>query len=190
MNLEEIITYRNNCPICKAPLMIKSENSGYKISVFDDYFKVDYKGPNVRNIKFYYNGAYKANTTFDNYPNYLSDVIIRKYCKTCFVKGKTMDSYAGNTFLDRIAKAGYYYSFKCKVYNGTFTPIIIREYFSLQQGKCLNIIDNHFLENKLCLDKFTTIDDRWIFDTESKDLRHFKDEEDFINLINLYSTFS
>jgi len=192
LSLKEILNYRNVCPICQQSLYLKCETSTrYKPGVYGDNFKINYGQSDkvARYINFYNDGTYKPSSLYDANPNYLSEIIFRKYCKKCSVKGHTGDTAAGTTILNRISKKGYYYSFRCKIENGSYKPEILREYFSLMK-ESLFIIDNHFLENKLFLEKIKAIDSRWKMQVEAKKLDHYKDGDHLIKMVVDYITFS
>ncbi len=191
MNLQEILNYRNTCPICTEPLFIKSEESAYKAGIYDDGLKIEIgRIAPKRNVNFYMNGTYKSNTAFDAFPNYLSDVTIRKYCKKCVVKGKSTDFPAGFMSIARLNFRGYYYTFRCKIGNGDYHPEIIRELFSYNHEGSLFMMDNHFEEKKLCYSKFTTLDSRWGLALQPKLMDKYKTANDFVELMRNYMIFS
>lgn len=190
MNIKEILNYRNTCPICSEPLSIKSEASAYKATVQNNELKIEIgRIAPKRNVRFLQDGTFKANTFFDAHPNYISDITIKKYCGTCFIKGKSTDFHAGFMSIGRLCLRGYYYTFRCKIQDGTYIPSMIRELLCYRKDKSLYSMDNHFEEDKMCLSKFTNLDTRWGLELKPK-LMESHTADSVVELIKNYMIFS
>lgn len=181
MNLKDIINYRSHCPICKRKLLIKSEMNKFKAKIIDGNLKISSK--NLSKSALIIEEKYESDIPDDQ-------IVIRKYCNSCYVKGKTLDTKVGGMPLASIVSKGYYYSFVIRLDKGICHYLMLREYFSLQKDKTLHIIDNSFKENKLSLEKLKTINDRWVLKSEAKDLSQYLNAESLVQMMNLFTIFS
>lgn len=193
MNLEEILNYKTNCPICNQKLEIASpyqkatlnwDSNGLLLT----FIPFPRRNKKEKILRLALDGSFEKKYVA---LNKLGPCIFYKLCPDCNRNKGTPKGYRASTLIESLSNS-YFYNFRFTFdkANKTYTVSKHEEVISMIQEEYLYRIESSLHEKESSVFSGKTIDSLLNIRTPYISLREVKSSQDLINKIKLLGTFS